>query len=117
MNDLDDDGLAAAEYVLGVADMADRAAFEARMRASPALRALVAEWETRLAGMNAAFSPMPAPDMLPLIEARLFGVATQKTMRQRAASLLKALAQPRVAVPVGVVLAIKAAVIWLLFLR
>lgn len=117
MNDIEYDGIAAAEYVLGVTDMADRAAFEARMRASPAVRALVAEWEARLAGMDTAFTPMPAPNLLPSIEARLFGAATRKTWRQRAASVLKTLARPQVAVPVGIVIAIKAAVIWLLFLR
>lgn len=117
MTNAEDDGIAAAEYVLGVTDMADRAAFETRMGGSAAIRALVAEWEARLAGMNAAYAAMPAPDLLPLIEARLFGAATRKTWRQRAASVLKTLARPQVAVPVGIVLAIKALVIWLLFLH
>lgn len=62
----------AGEYVLGTLPHADRLAFAARLRADPALQALVAEWEARLADLNDAYDAAPAPDLLPAIEARLF---------------------------------------------
>lgn len=62
----------AAEYVLGVLDLAERAEAETRMKRDPAFAALVAEWEVRLAGLNEGFAEAPAPDLLPRIEARLF---------------------------------------------
>jgi anti-sigma-K factor RskA len=67
----EDDALA-AEYVLGVQDMAERAKVEARIKADPAFAARVAQWETRLSGMNDGFPETPAPNLLPQIEARLF---------------------------------------------
>lgn len=62
----------AAEYVLGVLDLAERGEAEARIRRDPGFAARVAEWEGRLAGLNDGFDPAPAPDLLPRIEARLF---------------------------------------------
>lgn len=62
----------AAEYVLGVLDLTERAAAEARIRRDPGFAARVADWELRLAGLNDGFAPAPAPDLLPRIEARLF---------------------------------------------
>lgn len=117
MSDVVKDEIAAAEYVLGVTDAAERAAFEAQMRAEPSLGMLVVEWELRFAGMNMAYAPMPAPDLFPLIESRLFGSVSHKTWRQRAALLLKMLSRPAVAVPIGIVVVIKLAIIWLLFMR
>lgn len=67
----EDDALA-AEYVLGVQDMAERAKVEARIKADPAFAARVTQWETRLSGMNDGFPDTPAPHLLPEIEARLF---------------------------------------------
>ncbi|WP_304618058.1 hypothetical protein [Paracoccus sp. (in: a-proteobacteria)] len=113
----DDDSIAAAEYVLGVTDLADRSAFEMRMKRSASLWQMVAEWESRLAGMNAEFRAMPAPDLLPGIEARLFGAPVRKSWRDHATALVRAMARPQVAVPVGIVVLIKAVLIWLLFLR
>jgi len=71
----DDADLAAAEYVLGVTDAAARAAFERRLRDDPALQAQVLHWEARFAGLNDAFTEVPAPDLLPALEVRLFGSA------------------------------------------
>ena len=68
----------AGEYVLGTLPHADRLAFAARLKAEPALRALVAEWEERLADLNDAYDESSAPDLLPAIEARLFPKPTRR---------------------------------------
>ncbi|WP_149586907.1 anti-sigma factor [Tabrizicola flagellatus] len=66
-----DDALA-AEYVLGVLDLAERAEAEARIRRDPGFAARVGDWEARMAGLNDDFAEAPAPDLMPKIEARLF---------------------------------------------
>jgi anti-sigma-K factor RskA len=66
-----EDDLLAAEYVLGTLSLQERATAEARLR-EPDFAAMVAEWETRLSGLNAAYDTAPAPDLMPRIEARLF---------------------------------------------
>lgn len=76
----EDDALA-AEYVLGVQDMAERARVEARIKADPAFAARVAQWETRLSGLNDDFPEIPAPNLLPRIEARLFPVPQRPARR------------------------------------
>jgi anti-sigma-K factor RskA len=69
----DEEGdLLAAEYVLGVLDLADRAAAEARLRRDISFAAAVAAWENRLADLNEEFAPVPAPEVFARIEARLF---------------------------------------------
>ena len=70
----DDADALAAEYVLGVLDLADRSAAEARLRRDPAFAASVAAWESRLSGLNDDYEPVPTQDLLPRIEARLFPV-------------------------------------------
>ncbi len=67
----DDDALA-GEYVLGVLPLADRIRAERRITADPAFAAAVAGWENRLSPLNADYPDVPAPDLLPVIEARLF---------------------------------------------
>ncbi len=66
-----DDALA-AEYVLGVQDLPERIATEARIKAEAAFAALVLDWENRLSGLNDEFAEAPAPNLLPKLEARLF---------------------------------------------
>lgn len=68
----DEDEALAAEYVLGVQDVEERAATERRLKTDARFAARVAGWEMRLAGLNADYAPAPAPDLLPKIEARLF---------------------------------------------
>lgn len=80
----EEDEALAAEYVLGVLDLAQRAEAEARVRQDPAFAALVADWEFRLAGLNEGFAEAPAPNLLPQIEARLF----PKPTRSRRGGLL-----------------------------
>lgn len=72
-----DDALA-AEYVLGVIDLAERAAVEARAKTDGVFAARIAAWEARLEGLNEGFAEVPAPDLLPRIEARIFGQAPRR---------------------------------------
>lgn len=71
-----DDALA-AEYVLGVLDLAERSAADARLKRDAGFAAMVAAWEERLSGLNDDFADVPAPNLLPQIEARLFPVAAK----------------------------------------
>jgi anti-sigma-K factor RskA len=74
----DDDLSLAGEYVLGVLDAADRARVEARIKADPAFAAEITAWERHFEGLNDGFAAVPAPDLMPKIEARLFGRAEQR---------------------------------------
>ncbi len=73
----EDDALA-AEYVLGVLDMADRAKAETRLKRDAGFAALVADWEQKLGGLNDGFDEAPAPNLMPKIEARLFPKAAPR---------------------------------------
>lgn len=77
-----DDALA-AEYVLGVLSLSERADTEARIKRDPMLAARVTAWETRLADMNDDFADAPAPNLLPQIEARLFPAAPRPAPARR----------------------------------
>jgi len=70
-----EDDLLAGEFVIGTLPLAERMAFEARLKAEPALQRLVAGWEAHLEPLNAGYAEAPAPNLLPQIEARLFPVA------------------------------------------
>jgi anti-sigma-K factor RskA len=75
-----DDALA-AEYVLGVLDLAERAQVETRLKRDQDFAAIVTDWEVRLAGLNDGFDEAPAPDLLPRIEAQLFPKPTASKPR------------------------------------
>jgi anti-sigma-K factor RskA len=77
----EEDTALAGEYVLGVLDAADRAAVERRIKSDPAFAARVTKWEYDLAGMNDDFAEAPAPNLLPAIEARLFGTPSVRPAR------------------------------------
>jgi anti-sigma-K factor RskA len=64
--------ISAAEYVIGLLDPEARAAAEALIKRDPGFAALVQAWENRLEDLNDAYVPVPAPDLLPRLEARLF---------------------------------------------
>jgi anti-sigma-K factor RskA len=68
----EEDDTLAAEYVLGVLELTERAAVEARLKHDAGFAALVADWELKLGGLNDGFAEAPAPNLLPQIEARLF---------------------------------------------
>jgi anti-sigma-K factor RskA len=95
----EEDEALAAEYVLGVLGLSDRLAAEARIKADAAFADLVAEWEQRLSPMNGDFAETPAPDLLPKIEARLFG----KTPRPSRSGVLRWLAGLAVAASLVIV--------------
>lgn len=77
----DDDMALAGEYVLGVLDAPERAAVERRIKSDPAFAARVTRWEYDLGGMNGDFAEARAPNLLPAIEARLFGKPAPKPAR------------------------------------
>ena len=71
-----EDDMAAAEYVLGTLDPAERAAIAARRAREPELDAALQAWEARLAPLAEAIpAAAAAPDLLPAIEARLDAAA------------------------------------------
>ncbi len=74
----EDDQALAAEYVLGTLPLPDRIAAEARIKADPAFAAEVARWEQEFAALNDGYAEIAAPDLMPKIEARLFGKPQQK---------------------------------------
>lgn len=69
------DDLLAAEYVLGTLPWPERLEAEGRLRRDPAFAARVAAWEAHFAPLNDSYAEERAPDLLPAIEARLFGTA------------------------------------------
>lgn len=69
---LSEDEALAAEYMLGVLDIADRMKVEARLKSDPAFVDLVNAWQNRFVELNDAFSEATAPNLLPRIEAQLF---------------------------------------------
>jgi anti-sigma-K factor RskA len=73
----------AAEYVLGVLDLAERTRAEARAKADAGFAARIAAWEVRLAPLNDDFAEVRAPNLLPKIEARLFPKPEKPKLRHR----------------------------------
>ena len=70
--DQDDPADLAGDYTLGLLDGEQRARFERRLAAEPALRAEVAAWERRLAPLALASEPVePPPTLWPRIEQSL----------------------------------------------
>lgn len=76
----EDDETLAAEYVLGVLGESERAAASARVAADPAFAQRVAEWETRLSGMNSEFAEVKPPQSVKrALDERLFGAEVQSS--------------------------------------
>jgi anti-sigma-K factor RskA len=74
----EDDDQVAAEYVLGVTDLSQRMAAEARAKTDPAFAARITYWQQQLSGLDVEFAEMPAPNLMPAIEARLFPQAPKR---------------------------------------
>ena len=94
----DADDLLAAEYVLGTLDRSERLAAEARIKADPGFARAVEDWENRLSGLNDGYAPVPAPDLLPQIEARLFPAPPKRRFGRLAGWLAGALTAGALAV-------------------
>ena len=70
----DDDGVLAAEYVLGVLTQAERNAFAPRLPKDAALRVQVGYWEQHFSAFNEEYaSANPPPALRSAIQKRLFG--------------------------------------------
>lgn len=70
------DDLAAAEYVLGVLDAAEREAVSGRIEQQPDFARLVDAWEARLAPLGAAYAAVDVhPSVKAAIDRRLFASA------------------------------------------
>lgn len=63
----------AAEYVLGVLALQDRLGVEARLKSDADFAARVSQWERHFESLNDDYASAPAPDLMPQIEARIFG--------------------------------------------
>ena len=68
----DEADLLAAEFVMGTLPLDERAAAAARIRTDAGFADRVTAWENHLADLNDAYVEVPAPDVMPQIEARLF---------------------------------------------
>lgn len=73
----DDADMLAAEYVLGTLPLDQREAAATRIRRDAHFALAVERWQDRLSPLNDAYDDAPAPNLLPQIEARLFGVPDQ----------------------------------------
>ncbi len=82
----EDDLALAGEYVLGVLDAAERAEVEQRIRSDKVFASHIAAWERRLDAMSDGFAEVPAPALLPQIEARLFGKPANASPRGRSSA-------------------------------
>jgi anti-sigma-K factor RskA len=64
--------LLAAEYVIGLLDLAERTAAGIRLGRDTGFADRVADWEERLSGLNDDYAEVAAPNLMPAIEQRLF---------------------------------------------
>ncbi|WP_323811279.1 anti-sigma factor domain-containing protein [Yoonia sp. 67-2] len=77
-DDHNDDIALAGEYALHLMDADSRRAFQARLDAEPALRALILEWDEQLVPLAENFAPQTPPKTIKAqIEARLFPQAAK----------------------------------------
>lgn len=88
----DEDDALAAECALGVLEDEARAAAHRRMAMDAGFAARVARWQERLAPLNDAYPPVPAPEVLARIEARLFPAPAPAPRLPRLAAIFGALA-------------------------
>ncbi|MGB3280356.1 MAG: anti-sigma factor, partial [Pseudorhodobacter sp.] len=79
----------AAEYVLGTLPIEAREAAATRIRRDAHFALAVARWEERLSTLNGAYDEAPAPDLMPQIEARLFGVPVDAPAKDTAGTPAK----------------------------
>lgn len=100
----EDDRLLVAEYALGLLEGEAHVALEARLAAEPALRAELALWRSRLAGLDSEFAEVaPRATLLPAIEARLFGAVAKPARWWDSLALWRGLAGAALAVAIAAV--------------
>lgn len=76
----EEDDLLAGEYVSGLLALQDRVAVETRARNDQVFAARITDWENRLSDLNDDYAPVSAPNLMPLIEARLFPTAPRRSL-------------------------------------
>lgn len=81
MSNPSDDDLIAGEYVLGVLDLSELRAAQARLKTDADFAARVQSWQQRLSDLNDGYDEAPAPNLLPAIEARLFPSPQRRSPR------------------------------------
>jgi anti-sigma-K factor RskA len=88
-----DRAIKAGEYVLGLLDSAEEAAFDRQRSSDPALEAEVVRWQERLAPIDRTASPIePSPGLWPRIEADLKPAADPARSAQATSRATQALA-------------------------
>lgn len=97
-----DDTLQAGEYVIGSLPLAERMAFEARLKREPALLLRVAAWEAHFEALNGEYAEVFAPDLMPAIEGRLFPVTAKQRRLPFWSGLLGGLVAAGIVVAVAV---------------
>jgi len=74
----DEDGVLAAEYVVGLLSSPERAAVQDRLRNDPGFADQVEAWEAYFAGLNEDYGSMqPSPQVKAAIDHRLFATASK----------------------------------------
>jgi anti-sigma-K factor RskA len=73
----------AAEYVLGSLPLDQRELAATRIRRDAHFAMAVARWEERLSALNLGYDDAPAPNLMPQIEARLFGTPATATAKAK----------------------------------
>lgn len=85
MTNPEDRDIACAEYVIGLLEADDRAAFEKQLSSDAELAVAVSRWREQLTGLNARVTPVePSSDLWTRIEAALPSQPTQSTLQNRA---------------------------------
>lgn len=91
--DRDDDAALAGEYVLGLLEPSEKAAFESRLERDDALRSLVRDWETHFAGLADDIPDVAPPSRVKSsLEDRLFRADASAQRRLPLIALLSGLA-------------------------
>jgi anti-sigma-K factor RskA len=100
----EDDRLLVAEYALGLLGGAERETLERRLATEPALRADLALWRSRLAGLDSEIAEVtPRAATRGTIEARLFGTGARPASWWDSLMLWRGLAGAALAVAIGAV--------------
>ena len=81
LSPVEDADALAAEYVLGVLSFEERLAAEARLKSDEDFAGRVAGWVLHFEALNDEYASVPAPNLMPQIEDRIFGRLQQTKKR------------------------------------